>query len=91
MKSLSGEKAAREKDITESIHTARAALELDAPRLAEPFWYRHAHSGIWNSQKELQAVMSPDALRVYNRKRTKAARKATSTAARERALAFLAA
>jgi hypothetical protein len=61
------------------------------PKLAQPFWYRQAHSGIWTSEKENKAAMSPDALRVYNRKRTKAARKATQALGRARALALLAA
>jgi hypothetical protein len=89
--SYSGEKSAREEGVTEALHTKRASLELGAPRLAEPFWYSQAHSGRWTSEKELKAAMSPDALRVYNRKRTKAARKASSATARERALALLAA
>ena len=26
------------------------------PRLAQPFWYRHAHSGIWTDEKEAKAI-----------------------------------
>lgn len=90
MPSYSGEKSQRA-SIDAAIRTSRAAFDLGAPRLAEPFWYIQAHSGLWTSTKELAAAMSPAALRVYNRKRTKAARKATAAIARQRALARLAA
>lgn len=61
------------------------------PQLKQPSWHRHAHSGVWTNEKEQKATMSPEARRVYNRKRTKAARRAVSAKARERALASLAA
>lgn len=64
------------------------------PQLTQPSWHKHAHSGMWTDAKAL-ALMSPETRRVYNRKRTKAARKAARSAnmaaARARSLIDLAA
>lgn len=56
------------------------------PQLAQPFWYRLV--GTHHQKSELEA-MSPEARRVYNRKRTKAARRAASAKARHLALTSL--
>lgn len=49
------------------------------PQLAQPFWYQLVGT---HHQKSVVEAMSPEGRRVYNRKRTKAARRATMAAAR---------
>jgi hypothetical protein len=66
------------------------------PQLAQPFWYKLVGTHHQQTPHEVMlAQMSPDARRVYDRKRTKEARKAARavqmTQARERSLASLAA
>lgn len=62
------------------------------PQLAQPFWYQLVGT---HHQKSALEEMSPEARRVYERKRTKAARRAarpvTMRNARARSLASLAA
>ena len=92
---LSGKKRPHDTSIDAAHRTAIAAHTIGAPRLAAPFWYRQAHSGIWTSEKEINACMSAAAAKVYKRKRAKAARQAARSAtmsqARARSLANLAA
>lgn len=62
------------------------------PQLAQPFWYKLVGATVDKTAHELLLdEMSPEARRVYHRKRTKAARRATMAKARAAALAELAA
>jgi hypothetical protein len=44
------------------------------PQLAQPFWYRHAHSGLWSDEKE-QAVLSQAGRKIARRKAMKERRR----------------
>lgn len=45
------------------------------PQLAQPFWYRQAHSGLWTDEKE-NAVKDAATLKAERRERMKAKRRA---------------
>ena len=45
------------------------------PALAQPFWYRHAHSGLWTEEKE-NAIKDAATLKAERRERLKAKRQA---------------
>lgn len=59
------------------------------PQLAQPFWYKLVGTDRRDESQRTVAEMSPEARKVYNRKRTKAARRAVMQAARARALTSL--
>lgn len=40
------------------------------PQLAQPFWYRHAHSGLWTDEKE-NAIKDAATLKAERRERLK--------------------
>ena len=57
--------------------------------LVQPYWYRLVGTHYRDAERDRQQAMSPDARRVYNRKRVRAARRAQMEAARLRDLASL--
>ena len=60
------------------------------PQLAQPFWYRLVGRLLdRTTHEQMLAELSPEARRIYNRKRTKAARRATADRARLAALASI--
>lgn len=62
------------------------------PQLAQPFWYKLVGATVdKTAHEQVLETMSPEARRVYHRKRTKAARRAAMQQARQRSLAALAA
>lgn len=62
------------------------------PQLAQPFWYKLVGATLEKTAHEIAlAEMSPEARRIYHRKRVKAARRAGMQKARADALASLAA
>jgi hypothetical protein len=56
------------------------------PQLAQPFWYQLVGTDHRHEEQRVQDEMSPEARKVYNRKRTRAARRAVMQTARARAL-----
>lgn len=46
------------------------------PQLAQPFWYRHAHSGMYRELKE-QKDHSPEALKLIRRKERRRSKRLT--------------
>lgn len=44
------------------------------PQLAQPFWYRHAHSGLWTDEKE-NAIKDAATLKAERRERLKVQRR----------------
>lgn len=62
------------------------------PQLAQPFWYKLVGATLEKTaHQQVLEEMSPEARRVYHRKRTKAARRAAMAKARAASLASLAA